>query len=128
MENEKLLLKIGSILETNEDCDVETVEGETVHIKKGEPAIVGFDKMIYYVQHHLIEEAADDIVIDGFSSKGLSAYLTLYLKHHMGLKVKHGDYSMLQSYINEALVELGLEDDLNVEEMTEKDNQEESND
>ena len=117
MENEKRLFKYCDILSAIDNFDVETEDGETVHVEKDSTGIVGFDKSIHYLKQHLIEEIDEETAkIEGISVRGLSEYLASYLDSGMDmskmLKDWNMDMDMLVEYLVSAFVELGLKDDL----------------
>lgn len=114
---EKKQFKYGAVVEMNQDFSVESTEGMTFDIKKGELAVVGFDNYIHYMDHNLVEEINPETVeLKGISPRGLSNYITTYLDANMNLEAmlkEHDmDGQMFADYIAAAFENIGLPDDM----------------
>lgn len=121
---EKKKFKLGAALETTNAFNLETTDGMTFHIEKGEMGVVGFDKYVHYLNHNLVEQIDEEkIELDGISARGLATYLTVYLDANMNLeamlKEHNMDADMFVEYIVGAFENIGLPDDeVNNEEVT----------
>lgn len=114
---EKKTFKLGAVVEMTNDFEVDTTEGATISIKKGELAVVGFDNHVHYLNHNLVEEINPDAVeIEGISPRGLANFITHYLDSNMNLeamlKEHNMDGQMFADYVAAAFDFIGLPDDI----------------
>lgn len=117
MSGKKKNYKHCDVLVAQNDFDIETEDGQQIHVKKGAQGIVGFNDCLYYIGEHFFEEIdKDEADIDGISARGLAQYIATYLDSNLGLEKlfedKKIDIDMFVEYIVGALVDLGLKDDL----------------
>lgn len=114
---DKRNFKLGAIVEMTNDFSVDTTEGATFEIKKGELAVIGFDNHVHYLNHNLVEEIDPTAVdINGISPRGLANFITHYLDSNMNLEAmlkEHNlDGQMFADYIAAAFEYIGLPDDI----------------
>lgn len=115
--SEKAHYKYCSLLEANQDFDVEATDGKVFHIDCGEKIIVGFDKLLHHLNKPLVEGIDEaEIEVDGVSSRGLSEYLFRCLDNVFDLMTllnrgKEVTEDTVVDTIVAALYNIGLDDD-----------------
>lgn len=68
--------KIGQILTSNCDVEVEKAFGGKVIIPKGSKIIIGADKFAHHLKNGMIQPLHKDIIVDGYDAEGMAEYLT----------------------------------------------------
>lgn len=121
---EKQKFKHCNTLFANKDFDIELDSGETIHIDKGECAIVDFEGNLKYIKHNVIEELDPELVGEDISADGLANFITYYLGENTQIFATLEQIGVtketLTEHIFNALMWLGIKDDSTKEEETEK--------
>ncbi len=107
-----LVYKIGQILVSKQDVEVEKMFGEKVIIPKGNRIIIGGDNLAHHISTEMIQPLGKGISVKGYDSSGLAEYLYLCLSSHFHLDEMLEDYDdTKERFVEEleyALDEIGL--------------------
>mgnify|MGYP003509960431 CR=1 FL=1 len=96
--------KIGQILTSNCDVEVEKMFGEKVIIPKGNKIIIGADKSAHHFRNGMVQPLQEDIVVDGYDTEGIAEYLTKKLSAIFPLEEMLGDYDIKKARFEEEIV------------------------
>lgn len=95
--------KIGQILTSNCDVEVEKMFGEKVIIPKGNKIIIGADKFAHHFRNGMIQPLQEGIVVDGYDTEGIAEYLTKKLSAIFPLEEMLGDYDIEKARFEEEI-------------------------
>lgn len=111
-ERNNIVYKIGQILTSNQDIEVEKMFGEKVVIPKGNRIIIGGDNFAHHISNDMIQPLGEGISVKGYDSSGLAEYLYLYLRSHFHIEEMLEDYDETEKHflqeLEYALDEIGL--------------------
>ena len=77
--------KIGQILTSNCDVEVEKIFGEKVIIPKGNKVIIGADKLAHHIKTGTIQPLQAEAIVDGYDSEGIAEYIFKHLNAHFSI-------------------------------------------
>lgn len=105
--------KIGQILTSKEDQEIEKVFGENEIIPNGNKVIIGADKFAHHIRNGFIQSLGENVEVKGYDAAGIAEYLYMYLKNSFAIDEMLEDYSdnNKQEFIDEiefALEEIGF--------------------
>lgn len=115
MEKNDTLL-YGEILRVNKEHTIDLDDGTNYVVKPGDLSIVGFDGYLHHFSADIAQPLSKDINYSGFSSVGLSQFITMYLDINMNIRDKLAELEIDIDYfadmIRNGLVRIGFTDDL----------------
>lgn len=104
--------KIGEILTSTEDVELETLSGNKVTIPKGSKVIIGADRLAHHFHNGKIQPIGSNDTIKGYDAEGISEYLFAFLNNNFPLKDMLDDYDIsedeFKKEIEYRLCEIGL--------------------
>lgn len=84
--SEKTTYKIGQILTSNRDIEVEReLSGEKVVIPKGSKIIIGADKLAHHLRDGTIQPLAENIEVKGYDTNGISEFIFKCISNQLPL-------------------------------------------
>lgn len=95
--------KIGQILTSNCDVEVEKMFGEKVVIPKGNKIIIGADKFAHHLKSGMIQPLQRDAVVEGYDSEGIAKYLMKKLSAIFPLEEMLEDYDIEKARFEEEI-------------------------
>ena len=95
--------KIGQILTSNRDIEVEKMFGEKVIIPKGNKIIIGADKFAHHLKDGMIQPLQECIIVDGYDTEGIAEYLTKKLSAIFPLEEMLEDYDIEKARFEEEI-------------------------
>ena len=95
--------KIGQILTSNRDIEVEKMFGEKVIILKGNKIIIGADKFAHHLKDGMIQPLQEGIIVDGYDTEGIAEYLTKKLSAIFPLEEMLEDYDIEKARFEEEI-------------------------
>lgn len=95
--------KIGQILTSTCETELETVFGRKIKVPAGNKTIIGADKMVHHLRNRMIQPIAKNIEINGYDAYGLAEYLVFYLKNNYPMKDIFKDYDIAENDFKEEL-------------------------
>lgn len=110
--SEKKTYKIGQILTSNCEMEVEKMFGEKVVIPKGNKVIIGADNLVHHIRGGMIQPLGDNIEIKGYDAEGIAEFIFSWLSRFYPIDKMFEDYEVdekdFKSEIEYALDEIGL--------------------
>ena len=92
---EKTTYKIGQILTSNRDIEVEReLSGEKVVIPKGSKIIIGADKLAHHLRDGTIRPLAENIEVNGYDTKGIAEYVFSWMSRFYPIDEMFEDYDV----------------------------------
>lgn len=102
--------KIGQILTSNQDVEVEKLFGGTVVIPKGNQIIIGAKGYAYHLRNGMMQPLAEEDKVEGYDTEGIAEFLYRYLRMDFPIDEMLEDYDetadSFKKCISEALDEL----------------------
>ena len=95
--------KIGQILTSNRNIEVEKMFGEKVIIPKGNKIIIGADKFAHHLKDGMIQPLQKDTIIEGYDSEGIAEYLVKKLSAMFPLEEMLEDYDIEKERFEEGI-------------------------
>ncbi len=84
--SEKTTYKIGQILTSNRDIEVEReLSGEKVIIPKGNKIIIGADKLAHHMMNGMIQPLSENIEVKGYDTNGISEFIFKWMSNQLPL-------------------------------------------
>ena len=113
--SEKIKYKIGQILTSNCDVEVEkALSGDKVVIPKGNKIIIGADNMAHHLMNGMIQPLAENIEVKGYDANGISEFIFKWISNQFPLieMLEHCevDKEEFRYEIESALDEIGFLD------------------
>lgn len=95
--------RIGQILTSNCDIEVEKMFGEKVIIPKGNKIIIGADKFAHHLKDGMIQPLQKGIIVDGYDTEGIAEYLIKKLCAIFPLEEMLEDYGIEKEKFEEEI-------------------------
>lgn len=113
MKEEKTTYKIGQILTSNCDVEVEkALSGDKVVIPKGNKIIIGADKLAHHMRNGMIQPLGENIEVNGYDSEGIAEFIFSWMSRFYPIDEMFEDYEVdekeFKSEMEYALEEIGL--------------------
>lgn len=111
--SEKTTYKIGQILTSNRDIEVEReLSGEKVVIPKGSKIIIGADKLAHHLRDGTIQPLAENIEVKGYDTNGISEFIFKFISNQLPLlemlEYREVDKEEFRYEIENSLKEIGF--------------------
>ena len=110
--SEKKTYKIGQILTSNCEMEVEKMFGEKVVIPKGNKVIIGADNLVHHLRNGMIQPLGENIEVKGYDAEGISEFIFKWLSRFYPIDEMFEDYEVdekeFKSEIEYALDEIGF--------------------
>ncbi len=110
--SEKKTYKIGQILTSNCEMEVEKMFGEKVVIPKGNKVIIGADNLAHHLRNGMIQPLGENIEVKGYDAEGISEFIFKWLSRFYPIDEMFEDYEVdekeFKSEIEYALDEIGF--------------------
>ena len=104
--------KIGEILISTKDQELDTMFGDKVIIPKGSKVIIGADRLAHHFRDGKIQPISKDSTVKGYDSKGIAEYLFTFLSCIYPMNDMLDDYDIsedeFKKEIEYRLCEIGL--------------------
>lgn len=113
MTEEKTTYKIGQILTSNCDVEVEkALSGDKVIIPKGNKIIIGADKLAHHMRNGMIQPLAENIEVKGYDTEGIAEFIFSWMSRFYPIDEMFEDYEVdekeFKSEMEFALEEIGF--------------------
>lgn len=95
--------KIGQILTSNRDIEVEKMFGEKVIIPKGNKIIIGADKFAHHLKDGMIQPLQKDTIVEEYDTEGIAEYLMKKLSEVFPLEEMFEDYGIEKEEFEEEI-------------------------
>ena len=110
---EKTTYKIGQILTSNRDIEVEReLSGKKVIIPKGNKIIIGADKLAHHMMNGMIQPLSENIEVKGYDTNGISEFIFSWISRFYPIDEMFEDYEVdKKEFVSEiecALDEIGF--------------------
>ncbi len=111
--SEKITYKIGQILTSNCDVEVEKgISGEKVIIPKGNKIIIGADNLAHHLRNGMVQPFGENIEVKGYDTEGIAEFILSWMSRFYPLNEMFEDYEVdekeFKSEMECALEEIGL--------------------
>lgn len=95
--------KVGQILTSNCDIEVEKMFGDKVVVPKGNKIIIGADKFAHHLKSGMIQPLKRDAVVEGYDPEGIAKYLMEKLSAIFPLEEMLEDYDIEKEKFEEEI-------------------------
>ncbi len=110
--SEKKTYKIGQILTSNCEMEVEKMFGEKVVIPKGNKVIIGADNLAHHLRNGMIQPLGENIEVEGYDVEGIAEFIFSWISRFYPIDEMFEDYEVdKKEFVSEiecALDEIGF--------------------
>lgn len=110
--SEKKTYKIGQILTSNCEMEVEKMFGEKVVIPKGNKVIIGADNLAHHLRNWMIQPLGENIEVEGYDVEGIAEFIFSWISRFYPIDEMFEDYEVdKKEFVSEiecALDEIGF--------------------
>ena len=110
--SEKKTYKIGQILTSNCEMEVEKMFGEKVVIPKGNKVIIGADNLAHHLRNGMIQPLGENIEVEGYDVEGIAEFIFSWVSRFYPIDEMFEDYEVdKKEFVSEiecALDEIGF--------------------
>ena len=110
--SEKKTHKIGQILTSNCEMEVEKMFGEKVVIPKGNKVIIGADNLAHHLRNGMIQPLGENIEVEGYDVEGIAEFIFSWISRFYPIDEMFEDYEVdKKEFVSEiecALDEIGF--------------------
>jgi hypothetical protein len=97
--------KIGEILVSQRETEVETIFGRKEIIPKGNKIIITAHRLGHHIRNGMKQPLKKDDVVKGYDTEGLAEYLFTCMKSHLPMDDMMYDYDLTEENIKEVIEE-----------------------
>jgi hypothetical protein len=97
--------KIGEILVSQRETEVETIFGRKEVIPKGNKIIITAHKLGHHIRNGMKQPLQKDAVVKGYDTEGPAEYLFTCMKSHLPMDDMMYDYDLTEEDIKEVIEE-----------------------
>lgn len=97
--------KIGEILVSQRETEVETIFGRKEIIPKGNKIIIIAHRLGYHIRNGMKQPLQKDDVVKGYDTEGLAEYLFTCIQSHLPMDDMMCDYDLTQTDVQEIIEE-----------------------
>lgn len=97
--------KIGEILVSKRETEVETIFGRKVVIPRGNKVIITAHRLGHHIRNGMKQPLQENDVVEDYDTEGLAEYLFTCMKSHLPMDDMMYDYDLTEEDIKEVIEE-----------------------